>query len=212
MKKLILLLIPLLIVSACANRNENVKPITTPEKEMKLEVKNTTDTDLSRFFMKNNSIAQFKGEGNEYASFSLKTLHLFNNFIATTEDNGGTIVERIYRVYDDHISKISENYEADKTKQPTLQELEAMPELEIYLASPLTNGTEFNGWKIKSTSDVVQTEFQTFKNVIVIEKKEEQNTIVRKYFAKSFGEVKREFIMNTNGEETIVTSSFEKIL
>jgi hypothetical protein len=208
MKKIFLLIVPILFFAGC----ELNKKTTLPEKQITLEKQTQEDITLSKFFMNDNSTAQFKGEGNEFTSYTLKTRFLFDDYIATYEDNGGTVIEKIYRIFDDHIGIIARNAEVYEPKIRTLEELKAMPELEIYLGTPLKVGNEFEGWKVISTSEIVKSNSNFFEDVIVIEKKDGQNTIERKYFAKDFGEIKREFTMTTNGKQSVASSTFEKII
>ncbi|WP_342601017.1 hypothetical protein MHB48_08395 [Psychrobacillus sp. FSL H8-0483] len=215
MKKLLLLLIPILFLCACGTNKtitESTDKVPVKEEPVKETLPVEEVVNLAQFFLPDQSTAQFKGEGNEYASYSLKTQYINDNYVATYEDNGGTIVQRIYKISEDNISLLAENGEAYEAEIPSIEELESMPVIDIYLATPLEVGTKFNGWEITSTSDTLQTDLQTFENVIVIEKAEEQGNVTRKYFAKDFGEIKREFIMNANEEELIVSSTIEKLL
>ncbi|MFJ8064975.1 hypothetical protein ACIQYS_10110 [Psychrobacillus sp. NPDC096426] len=166
---------------------------------------------LSHFFMPDNSVAHFKGEGNEYATYSLTTLYPFENYVITFENNGGTVVQRIYNIQDNKISLIAENEEAYEPRPHSLAELQAMQEIEVYLATPFEVGTEFNDWKITSTTEILETDLQTFDHVIVIEKTNEDDSIMRKYFTKNFGEIKREFIMQEGDEQFIVSSVIESV-
>lgn len=214
MKKLLLLLIPILFLCACGTNKsvtENTDKVSVKEAPVKESLPVVEKVNLATFFLPDNSTAQFKGEGNEYAFYSLKTRYINDNYVVTYEDNGGTIVQRVYKISEDSISVLAENGEAYEEKIPSMEELESMPVIDIYLATPLEVGTEFNGWEITSTTDTLQTDLQTFENVMVIEKTEEQGNVTRKYFAKDFGEIKRELIMNTNEEELIVSSTFEKL-
>ncbi|MFJ7972470.1 hypothetical protein [Psychrobacillus sp. NPDC096389] len=212
MKKYLLVLIPALFLIACgAEEQSGSEPSTSPPTE------NTTTTaetkvSLSDYFMPNGSIAKFKGEGNEYATYTLTTKHLYDNYVLTYEDNGGTVVERIYYIQADKVSLIAQNGEAYDAKEPSLAELESMQEIEVYLATPLEEGREFNGWKIISTNESLKTDVQPFDDVILIEKTDEQGAITRKYFAKDFGEIKREFIMQEGDEAFTVTSTLENVL
>ncbi|MEI4768210.1 hypothetical protein WAX74_00870 [Psychrobacillus sp. FJAT-51614] len=212
MKNLLFVLIPFLFLFACQSNEENNEPnnqtVITTDKETKVEYET-----LSHFFQADQTTAQFKGEGNEYASYTLKTQHPYENYVITYEDNGGTIVQRIYRITEDNIGLLAETAEAYETVKPSLEELESMQVIDIYLAAPLEVGTHFNEWEIISTSETVETESQTFENVIVVEKTEAQGNITRKFFVKDFGEIKREFIMVSEDEEDItVTSTFQKLL
>lgn len=215
MKKRLFLLVPILLLVACWQEIPNsTKTETDPVKE----VNSTPSTDLpsdeqvnlTQFFLPNDTTAYFKGEGNEYASYTLKILHLYDNYITTLEDNGGTVVQRIYRISDDEITLISEKGEAYDPVTPSLEELESMQPMDIYLDTPIQVGTEFNGWKITSTSASVVTDLKKFENVVVIERKETEGNMTRKYFAKDFGEIKREFIMLEEQKEVIISSTIEK--
>ncbi|MFJ5769771.1 hypothetical protein [Psychrobacillus sp. NPDC093180] len=211
MIKHLFFLIPTLFLVACGDQ----KPANTetPTKKPLEEAVSPSESSLSlsHFFMPDNSVAHYKGEGNEYASYSLTTLYPFENYVTTYEDNGGTVVQRIYHVQDDKISLIAENGEAYEPTTHSLAELQAMQEIEVYFASPIKVGATFNGWKITSTTEKLKTDLQTFDDVIVIEKTNEDYSITRKYFAKNFGEIKREFIMQEGDEQFIVTSVLESI-
>lgn len=205
--------IPTLFLIACSAEEQSVNEPTTstPTENTSTSAPAETNISLSDYFMPNNSVAQFKGEGNEFASYKLTTKYLYDNYVATYEDNGGTVVERIYYIQPDKISLIANNGEAYDAKEPSLAELESMQALEVYLAAPLAVDKEFDGWKIISTTETLKTDFQTFEDVLVIEKADEQNAISRKYFVKHFGEIKREFMMNEDDEPFKVTSTLEKV-
>lgn len=212
MKRLLFLIIPFLFLIACqANEEEIIEPNNDTTTSTENETTNQYKT-LAEFFQGDQTIANFKGEGNEYASYTLQTQHPYENYVVTYEDNGGTIVQRIYRITKDNIGLLSEMGEAYDSVIPSFEELESMQVIDIYLAAPLEVGTRFNDWEIISTQETVETDFQTFENVIVIEKKEEQGNTTRKFLVKDFGEIKREFIMVSDEAEVIVTSTFEKLL
>ncbi|TQR18550.1 hypothetical protein [Psychrobacillus soli] len=214
MKKYLLIFIPTLFLIACGAEEQNVNETTTTTTPSSPTENTSTlaeeNVNLSNFFMPNNSIARFKGEGNEFATYTLTTKHLYDDYVATYEDNGGTVVERIYSIQPDKISLIAQNGEAYEIKNHTLTELESMDEIEVYLQSPFVVGTDFNGWKITSTSTKLDTTLQSFQDVIVLEKID-QGSISRKYFAKNFGEIKREFIVEEGEEPFIVTSTIEEV-
>lgn len=211
MIKHLFFLIPTLFLVAC--RMEEAADTETPTKSSSEEVATPTESplSLSYFFMPDNSVAHFRGEGNEYASYSLTTLYPHENYVTTYEDNDGTVMQRIYHIQDDKISIIAENGEAYEPTTHSLAELQAMQEIEVYFASPIEVGATFNRWKITSTTETLKTDLQTFDDVIVIEKTNEDHSITRKYFAKNFGEIKREFIMQEGDEQFIVTSVLESI-
>ncbi|WP_144509733.1 hypothetical protein [Bacillus sp. FJAT-22090] len=208
MKKYLFVFIPTLFLIACG---------TDLNKEQGSSTDSTSETDvpskipLTELFLPDKSIATFKGDGNEYASFTLTTKYLYDVYVATYEDNGGTIVQKIYYISDDKISLLANNAEAYDVGLPSLSELQSMQEIDVYMVSPLSVGTQFNGWKITSTTETVETDLQTFEDVITIEKVDEQGSKTRKYFAKNYGEIKREYIMPEGDEPFIVTSTIESI-
>lgn len=206
MRNLMVFLIPIIFLFACTSE-QTKDPVSQPDVEERTE----DERDLMQYFLKDNSIATFKGEGNEYSAFTLKTHHLFENYIATYEDNGGTIMRRYYKVSPSEITLIDEQSEAYEEANPTLQELKSLETIAVYLKIPIEVGTEFDGWQITSTRATVESDLQTFENVIVMEKIDDQGNLMKKYFAEGFGEIQREFSSNTEEEPFIVTSIIEHI-
>ncbi|HWL24059.1 MAG TPA: hypothetical protein VNR38_09980 [Ureibacillus sp.] len=174
------------------------------------------DVDYSKFFMPEGSTAYFLGEGNEFATFTVKTKWLSDRYVALVEDNGGAAILKIYRVMDedDKVEKVYdqviEEFPNDVT-YPTVDELNKMPLIEPYLNGPLEVGTVIGDWKIVQVDTTLSTPYKSFEHVIVLEEISEDFTN-RKYFAIGFGEVKRESIMQVEGEDPfVVTSTLEKI-
>lgn len=168
--------------------------------------------DLHTYFMPNQSIARFEGMGNEYATYTLETQYLYDDYIGTLEDNGGTVVQRIYRVEENRIVKIFEEVEAYEADFPPFNELESMPELETYLSLPLEEGTAFGGWTIEQVDGTLETPFQTFTDVIMLSQEGEDQSVIEKYFVEGFGEVKRVFRMpGGEGEEFEVISTLQSV-
>lgn len=194
---------------------ENTEQPTENEEEQnqeEQEEEQTTAINLHEFFMPNQSEALFEGYGNEYATYTLTTQHLYENYVGTFEDNGGTVMQRIYRIEDERIVKIYEQAEAYDADFPALSELEALPEMETYLALPFEEGNEFNGWTIVAVGQTVETPFQTFEDVIVLTQEGADQSIVEKYFVKGYGEVKRVFKMSEEeNEEFEVTSTLAEV-
>lgn len=211
MIKHLFFLVPILFLVACVTDNPVDTETTTNSPSEEVVTPSNPSIKLSHFFMPDNTIAQFKGEGNEYASYSLTTLFPYENYVTTYEDNGGTVVQRIYNIQDNKISLIVEIGEAYNPTIPSITELQAMQEIEVYLATPLEVGATFNDWKITSTTDTLETALQTFYQVIVMEKKNEDGSTMRKYFKENFGEIKREFIIQEGDEQFIVSSVIESV-
>ena len=201
------LLIPIIFLFACTDEQSTEQtetPITQPDVVIE-------ETDLMQYFLKDNSTVKFKGEGNEYATYTIKTHHLFDNYVATYEDNGGTVMRRYYKISPTEITLIDEQGEAYEEGNPTLEELESMEAISVYLKTPLEVGTEFDGWKITSTTTTVESEVQTFENVLAMEKIDEQGNLMRKYFAKGFGEIQRDYLSTNEEQPFVVSSLIEKI-
>lgn len=212
LKKLLIFSFAILFLFSCEANKESTND---PTKDTNNSLENAPTEErvsLTQFFLANETTALFSGVGNEYASYSLKTERPYNNYVLTYEDNGGTVVQRIYRISDSKISILAVNGEAYNAKTPSLEQLNAMKEKEIYLSTPLKIGTEFSGWKIISLTSSLKTVVRNFDNVIVVEQKDEQGNTNRKYFAKDFGEIKREYITNENGNEVIISSTITKIM
>lgn len=166
---------------------------------------------LSDFFMSDGTIAKYAGEGNEYASYRSRTQWHNDNTVSIFEENGGTTMLRTYRIKDDVIVLIKEQGEFYDEFNPSDEELDSLSPLSTYLQLPLEKGTTFNNWKIISVNEEVETPYQTFTDVIVVEKNEDIGSINRKYLAENYGEIKREFISIEGDQEYIVTSTLESV-
>lgn len=181
--------------------------------DKKEESKENT-VDFTLFFKPPDSTAYFKGEGNEFATFNVKTLWLSEKYVSNVEDNGGVLMLRVYRVLEDKVELVVEEViegMPEEVVYPEVAQLEEMDALQTYLAAPIAVGTSFEQWTIIKINETLETPYKKFENVIVIEEKGE-NFINRKYFVEGFGEVKRESIMQMdNDEEYIVTSTLESI-
>lgn len=170
--------------------------------------------DFTLYFKPADSTAYFIGEGNEFATFNVKTIWLSEQYAANVEDNGGVLMLRIYRLLEDKIEIVLEEViegMPDEVTYPEVAQLEEMEAVKTYLAAPIEVGTTFDNWTIVKVGETLETPYKTFENVFVIEETGE-NFINRKYFVEGFGEIKRESIMQTDhDEEYIVTSTLESI-
>lgn len=228
MKKFLLLCSVLLTLTAC-NNDETDKQSQDPTDNttqgdqanesgdgetgsiIDADEENTSDVlPLMAYFMKDGTVAHFEGEGNEYATYTARTQYLDTNYIAVYENNGGTEMLRIYRVEEDQILLIWEESERYEDLQPSDLELESLEPMRVYLRAPLEQGAEFDGWVVSDTSETLKTPVKNFENVLIIEQKTDDG-LNRRYFVEGYGEIKREFIMNDNGNETSVTSTLSKI-
>lgn len=168
-------------------------------------------SELLRFFMDNGTVATYLGEGNEYASYESRTQWHNDNTISLYEDNGGSTVLRTYRISKDSIDLIKEQGEFYEEYNPTDDELKALPKLSTFLQLPLVEGATFEDWVIISVNKIVETPYQTFEDVIVLEQTSGNGAINRKYIVNDYGEIKREFIMKDDESEYLVTSILESV-
>ena len=222
MKKvnLYLLVLMMLLVYGCTkDRNTNENPAggaintnTTGEDLSMDQVKVEPLISMRDYFPPDGSKVHFKGEGNEFAEFSMQVTQPHKDYFVIYEKNEGTIVRRIYKVNTDRIY-ILDTKIAGVTEGtfPSLRELDQMEPSGIYLQQPFTEGTEFDGWTIVQTGLTVETPYQLFENVFFIERKVE-DAVERKYFASGFGEIKRESVMRTGKDEIYtITSTLEAL-
>lgn len=172
---------------------------------------NIAEVRLSDFFLPNGSKAHYKGEGNEFATLDIEVTKLNDIYTVVDENNGGVLIRKIYRLEEDRIDIISGDPIDPEEKMPTVDELNDMQPLEIFLQKPIEEGTTFGDWEIIQTGVNIETPYKNFQDAIVIQMKDPA-FINRKYFVRGFGEVKRESIMTTDeGEEFIVTSTLESV-
>lgn len=166
---------------------------------------------LSNFFMQDGATATYLGEGNEYASYRARTQWHNDYTVSIFEDNGGSTLLRTYRISDESIDLIQEQGEFYDEFNPTDEELQALPKLSTFLKLPVEAGENIDDWEVISVNDTIDTPFQVFKQVIVLEKTDDTGAIQRRYIVEKYGEIKREFIMNEEDIEFVVTSTLESV-
>ena len=163
------------------------------------------------FFLPEGSKAHYEGEGNEFAELDIEVVAVNDNYVVVDEDNGGALVRTVYSIQQDTIEILSTETIDFEVAIPTIKEIANMEPIEVYLQKPFEKGATFGEWTIAETGVTVETPYKNFENVIVIEMKE-NDFVNRKYFAEGFGEIKREAIMDTDGnEEFIITSLLESV-
>lgn len=165
------------------------------------------EADLADFFpLSQGSTWQYKGEGNEYASFTRKVLFVEGDKAQIAEDNGGTVSASVFRTTEDAITCIfsrGEEYEGTNLLN------EESNENFIVLKAPLKVGTKWEAQgevrEITETNAVVDTPAGKFENCIKVSITLENSTM-NEYFKAGIGMVKREF----ESEGMKVTSTLEK--
>ena len=186
------------------NIEEPEEVITEPEPEPDI-------IQFSNYFMQDGATANYLGDGNEYASYQARTQWHNDNTVSIYEDNGGTTLLRTYRISDESIDLIQEQGEFYDEFNPTDEELQELPILSTFLKLPLEVGEVFDDWEIISVDQTLETPFQLFEQVIVLEKTDDTGAIQRRYITEQYGEIKREFIMLEEDIEFIVTSTLESV-
>lgn len=165
------------------------------------------------YFLADKSTAHFEGSGNEFAEFTLKTDYLEANHIATYEDNGGTVMLKVYRLHDDRIELVKQEGEFYDEYTASFEELEALDVMSTYLEFPIEEGQEIGNATVVETGASVETPYQKFTDVFVLESlAAEGSSINRNYFVEGFGEVKREFFANPDdSKDMAITSTIASI-
>lgn len=223
MPKITFVCIFLLLLTACGTNSsyeQNLPELdnqVTEENEKDPVGESTSEEESAteepfEFFMPDASTATFLGEGNEYASFTLRTVYLDDEHIATYEDNGGTVTLKVYRISDNAVELVKEQAEFYEEFTTSSEELEALEPIRTYLRFPLEVGMVIDDWAVTEKNANVETPFENFENVIVLENEEAENILNKTYFVEGYGEVKREFRMQEEGQdEFVVTSVLESI-
>lgn len=190
------------------NSGESAKPDEKTDEEITDEA---AESELADFFLPDTSKAMFIGEGNEYADLDIDYAQPYKNYVIVHENNGGTLIRYIYKIEKDQILKLDQRVIELKEDFPSLDELQAMQPNGVYLSKPFEVGASFDEWKIVETDVTLETPYQTFDQVFIIES-ESEDAVNRKYFVEGYGEVKRESVMTmTNGEEYKVTSTLSSV-
>ncbi|HSO57850.1 MAG TPA: hypothetical protein VLQ66_06400 [Paenisporosarcina sp.] len=221
--KFIPILLLFFLLSACGEdlveepSDSNENPSTEeqqPEENIEEPEEVFTEPELiqfSSYFMQDGATATYLGDGNEYASYQARTQWHNDNTVSIYEDNGGTTLLRTYRISDESIDLIQEQGEFYDEFNPTDEELQELPILSTFLKLPLEAGEVFDDWEIISSDQTLETPYQLFEQVIVLEKTDDTGAIQRKYIVEQYGEIKREFIMLEEDTEFIVTSTLESV-
>jgi hypothetical protein len=175
------------------------------------EEKETVEVAMINFFLPDGSKAHYEGDGNEFAELNIEVTHLDSKYVVVDENNGGALIRKIYQVENDKIETLVEDAIDNDEPLPSKEAISKLTAKEIYLQKPFEVGATFNHWTIAETDATVETPYQIFEHVLVIEMKE-NDFVNRKYFAEGYGEIKREAVMVTEDEEDFaVTSTLESV-
>lgn len=170
------------------------------------------ETSLLDYFLPDNSSAHYKGEGMEFAELDIEVYRPHEDYVVIHENNGGTLMQKVYKLEGNEIQLVKqEPTEELNPPVPSLEELQQLEPQAVYLKAPIEVGTSFDDWTIIETDAAVETPYEPFTDVVVLEEIKE-NITNRKYLVKDFGEVKRESVMTEEGaDDYVVTSTLETV-
>lgn len=201
----------ILMLGACGAETTPDPEIPEEEGQQPEEEQEEDKNNAYRFFMEDGTTAYFKGEGNEFAQLTVRTVFLEENHIAVYEANGGTTVLKVYRIEGNAADLVLEQPEFYEEYNPSIEELQGLEPIARYIELPINVGDQVNGKEVVLLDALAETPFKNFDQAIMTEKLEKDGAIVRSYFVEGYGEVKREFIMGEGSDEFRVTSSLETI-
>jgi hypothetical protein len=221
MGKYLYLLIPLFLLG-CSNTSSLTETPPTTNNGSSVEEGYTTPeiaaeygnaienaTKMQSFLYEDQSIITFEGEGNEYASYRVETHWLTDEYVEMVVINGGVDLLKYYRVKEEGIYLIEQL--EDEGQSLTIEHLETLKPMTTYLASPLNVGTSFEGWTIEQTEAHYTTPYDSFNQVIVITKQED-NSKQRNYFVSGIGQIAAEFeITDEQGNIEVISSKIKSI-
>lgn len=116
-------------------------------------------------------IWEYEGEGNEYASYTLRVEYQEGNRFQLTRDNGGTVIADIYEVRKDslvHVYQAGESYDHTNllNKENNLEDV--LIKLPIQVGNKWVS--EENSYEIIDTKANITVPYGTFKDCILIKR------------------------------------------
>ncbi len=165
------------------------------------------EANLKDFFpISKGSTWQYRGEGNEYASFNRKVLFLEGDKAQFVEDNGGTVSGAVFKVTEEEITRTF--FQGEEYNETNLLNQDSNDSL-VILKAPLKVGTKWETPRevreIVEIDATVDTPAGKFEDCIKVSIKLE-NSALYEYFKEGIGLVKREF----TSEGMTVTSTLEQ--
>src|SRR5699024_9460392 len=155
----------LVILAGCSNKNEEKSIDERDDEAVDEQIEEdakTNDPDdlsLSDFFLSDGKKASFKGDGDEFATFSLTFHHLDDQHIAIDEDSGGSRVRRICKVEEARSVIISAQTIERDDRLPSIESLASLTTQYIFLEKPIKGGHSFGGWTIAELNSTVETPY-----------------------------------------------------
>ncbi|WP_277584592.1 DUF4652 domain-containing protein [Psychrobacillus antarcticus] len=145
--------------------------------------------ELKKYLPPHGAEAVFLG-GYENGGSTTQTYWLGDHYVQQVISTDGGSVERIYRLKGNQIEVVYEEMVADGSGrlQWSSEELNRLPEGELFLEAPLEIGDEYGDWTVVNTSGQVTTAYGEFTNVLILESIKDDYRM-RGYYAPGFGEV-----------------------
>jgi hypothetical protein len=204
MKKLIIYLLSVLFLFGCTSAGNN-KPVPPSDIDKDPEIT------LLQFFPQSPTERLFLGKGNEFATYTETFYKNEGSYYPSIVENGGTSMLRIYKVTEDEIALVYEEGEF-YDDVPPISSLEDKFQTRPILTAPIKVGSENREWKVIEYLESLKVPFGNIPDVYVLEKKNKEGSTEKQYWARQYGKIKEEFIIDDqNGVQFEVTSELEKI-
>ncbi|WP_342574347.1 hypothetical protein MHH37_19680 [Solibacillus sp. FSL K6-1781] len=163
---------------------------------------------LRNYFKQDGDVAYFLGTGNEYASFKETTTWLFYDYVEVQEDNGGAVMQKVYRIKQDAIELVYEEMIEVERKSFTLAQLNQLEPIHTILQPPIANGEIFENKTVTYPVNF-QTPYKNYDNIIQITEDVEGG---KNHFYYDYGDglIAEQYIMNDGNEITSVLASINE--
>lgn len=170
-----------------------VLPTEDADTENVLELEKGDDYEqLKQYLPPHGATAVFLG-GYENGGSTTQTYWLDDHYVQQVSSNDGGSVERVYRLNGSQIEIVYEEMMDDLSGrlQWSSEELNKLPQGELFLEAPLEIGDVYGEWTVVNTSGQVATTYGEFTNVLILESIKDDFRM-RGYYVPGYGEVKWE--------------------
>lgn len=183
MKKILLLLLAVVLLTACSANNGKSANDNKPDKDNKPAAGKLSDY----FPITENTKYEYEGTGNEFASYVAYTEYTSNDKIQQRLENGGTVTARVCEIKDEKLTRLLSRGETYYRENLMDQKDETK---EILLMEPLKKGTKWTlndgrERQITSINSKIETPSGNYKAIEVVTKGTEDQTT--DYYAKGVG-------------------------
>ena len=145
---------------------------------------------LRSYFRETNSYADFLGTGNEYATFYEETTWINEDYVKVLVDNSGGRTLNIYRITDNEIQLIYNQYYDSTMPEPSLDKIRILPPIETVLVAPFEDGKIFDVYTMQTNVEL-ETPFNTFTTVAITN----EETNVTRYYAEGMWLVGEKYVL-----------------